>query len=119
MMQFGIRCVVIMTYFLPLQISKLSEILISGEYARAEKENDRPRYSKWVFTDDNGVKKSLLHLAAERNFVDIAKCILKHKPELVYLKSIGDEKLPVEYALEKYKDDVAALIIKSTSNKKR
>ena len=108
-----------MTYFCFSQISKLAEILIDKEYARAKKERDDPRYSEWVFTDDNGTEKSLLHLAAERNFVDIAKCLLQHKAELVYLKTMGDDKMPIESALENYQDDVAALIIKAMSNKRR
>ena len=117
---FGLVYILIMVYVSHPQISKLSEILINWEYARAVEEEDDPRYGEWIVTDKDGVKKSLLHLAAERNFVDIAKCLLQYDPELVYLKTVGGgHKFPVEYALENYKDDVAALIIKGMSNKRR
>ena len=52
--------------------------------------------------------------------MDIAECLIKHNPELVYLTTFGgNDKLPIESALENYQDEVGALIIKAMSNKRR
>ena len=59
---------------------------------------------------------TLLHLAAERNFVHVSKLLVEKYPALVYIQTerrFGDERghLPVEKALMSYKDEAAAYLI--------
>lgn len=58
---------------------------------------------------------TLLHLAAEKNFLGVVKLVLRYSPKLLYRKTekYDDERpyLPVETAILSYKDDVAAYLI--------
>ena len=107
---------------LSLKISKLAEILIDEEFKRAEKERDDSRYIKRI-VKDREEEKTLLHVAAERNLVLIAECLLKYDRDLVYKTTFRGKSnmLPVELALREdcMHDDVASLLIKNMWNKKR
>lgn len=58
---------------------------------------------------------TLLHLAAEKNFVGVAKIVLRHSPKLLYRKTEKyDDEIPyfaVETAILNYQDEVAAYLI--------
>ena len=62
----------------------------------------------------------MLHLAAERNFLQVAKTLVGQCHGLLILKTKkhGDKKpqLPIEWALEKKNDDVAAYLIAQMDN---
>lgn len=89
-----------------MQISRLTEIILHREtvedyeFYRVEEDLARP---------------TLLHLAAEQNFLRVAQILVERYPSLVYIgtKKVGGERvyLPVEKALISYKDEVAALLI--------
>lgn len=102
-------------YFLPggnlcfiylLQINRFTEILLKKD----EDEN-----YKCFRDEDDPARPTLLHLAAEQNFVHVSKSLVEKYPSLVYLETerVGDERgyFPVEKALLKYKDDTAAFLI--------
>ncbi len=115
------------------QISKLARIIIKREYAKVQHPTEC-RYAKRV-VEQNGVGKTLLHLAAEgfkqrqldlntvsskRDFSDIAKCLLEFDPDLIFLTTHPKvRKLPVELALENYDDEMASLLINATTSKSR
>ncbi len=115
------------------QISKLARIIIKREYAKVQHPTEC-RYAKRV-VEQNGVGKTLLHLAAEgfkqrqldlntvsskRDFSDIAKCLLEFDPDLIFLTTHPKvRKLPVVLALENYDDEMASLLINATTSKSR
>ena len=53
--------------------------------------------------------KCILHLAAERNLVEIAEAFLEIYPNGVYLTTDKD-KLPLEFALTKRNDTIASFL---------
>ena len=65
--------------------------------------------------EENPARPTLLHLAAEQNFLHVAKFLVEKYPSLVYLETeeVGDERpyLPVEKALMSHKDETAAYLI--------
>ena len=115
-----------------LQIAKIAKILIDRDYA---KYGSKSRYANPIIKVD-GVKKTLLHLAAEgfsqrenltfenrkRDFTEIAKSLLERDPDLVYIKTQPGKprkQLPVEFALKYFDDEMASLLINATGNKSR
>ncbi|XP_065070514.1 uncharacterized protein LOC135695372 [Rhopilema esculentum] len=114
------------------QIAKIAKILIDRDYA---KHGSKSRYANPIIKVD-GVKKTLLHLAAEgfaqrenltfenrkRDFTEIAKSLLERDPDLVYIKTQPGKprkQLPVEFALKYFDDEMASLLINATGNKSR
>ena len=91
-----------------MQISRLTEIILE----RDVKEDFK--YFR-VPSKDDPTRPTLLHLAAEQNFLRVTKSLAEQYPSLVYLWTYeqGDNpsSLPVELALKKYKDDTAAYLI--------
>lgn len=89
-----------------LQISRFTEIIL-------EKDDDEDY--KYYRVEEDLARPSLLHLAAEQNFLHVAKLLVEKYPSLVYMgtEEVGNERayLPVEKALMSYKDDTAAYLI--------
>lgn len=89
-----------------LQISRFTEIML---------ENDTDEEYKYFRVEGNPSRPTLLHLAAERNFLHVTKLLVEKYPTLVYLETeVGDYErgyLPVEKALMCYKDETAAYLI--------
>ena len=97
-----------------LQIDRFLEIILKSEL------NADNRYE--TFRDDEDkTKKTLMHYAAELNFVHVTKTLVKKCPRLMSLKTKAQLKpekkrglLPVELALMMENDDVAAYLIRMT-----
>ncbi|XP_015761535.1 PREDICTED: uncharacterized protein LOC107340682 [Acropora digitifera] len=89
-------------------ISRLTEIILE----RDTKEDYK--YFR-VASKDDPTRPTLLHLAAEQNFLHVSKALVEHYPGLMYMYSEKQKEkpsyLPVELALKKYKDDTAAYLI--------
>lgn len=89
-------------------ISRLTEIIL---------ERDTKEVFKYfrVPSKDDPTCPTLLHLAADQNFLHVTKSLVERYPGLMYLWTYEqDDKpsyLPVEVALKKYKDDTAAYLI--------
>ena len=86
----------------------------------AEETGDGSKYQWRVYTNENNIEMSLLHIAAERNLDSIAEILVDEYPNLLYLKTdcSGSEdasdqgKMPIELALGSEKNiDVSALLI--------
>ena len=95
-----------------MQINRFLEILLEGE------PNQDNRYETFRDEEDK-MKKTLLHYAAEFDFLQVTKTLVKKCPGLVALKTkaqLQPEKkrglLPVELALIAENDDVAAYLIR-------
>ena len=88
------------------QISRFTEIIL---------ERDRDKEYKFYRVEEDPAGPTLLHLAAEQNFVHVAKLLVEKYPALVYLETEQMENkrgyLPVEKALMSYKDETAAYLI--------
>lgn len=78
-------------------------------------EKDTDEEYKYFRVEGNPSRPTLLHLAAERNFLHVTKLLVEKYPTLVYLETeVGDYErgyLPVEKALMCYKDETAAYLI--------
>ncbi len=90
-----------------LQISRFTEIML---------EKDTDEEYKYFRVEENPARPTLLHLAAEQNFLHVTKLLVEKYPTLVYLETevVGDYErgyLPVEKALMSYKDETAAYLI--------
>lgn len=93
-------------------INRFLEILLDSDL------NQDNRYE--TFRDDEDeLKRTLLHYAAEMNFLHVAKTLLKKCPGLLALKTKAQLKpekkralLPVEMALMAENDDVASYLMK-------
>lgn len=90
-----------------LQISRFTEIIL---------EKDTDEEYKYFRVEENPSRPTLLHLAAEQNFLHVTKLLVEKYPTLVYLETevVGDYErgyLPVEKALMCYKDETAAYLI--------
>ncbi|XP_074610946.1 transient receptor potential cation channel subfamily V member 4-like isoform X2 [Acropora palmata] len=87
-------------------ISRFTEIIL---------ERDRDKEYKFYRVEEDPAGPTLLHLAAEQNFVHVAKLLVEKYPALVYLETEQMENkrgyLPVEKALMSYKDETAAYLI--------
>ena len=94
-------------YFQP-QISRLTEIILERDTEEVYKFFRVPK-------DSDSAQPTLLHLAAEQNFLHVTKSLAERYPGLMYLwtrkKDDNPSSLPVELALKKYKDDTAAYLI--------
>ena len=78
-------------------------------------ERDTEEEYKYYRIEEEPARPTLLHLAAERNFVHITKLLVEKYPSLVY---VGTEKVegergyfPVEKALVSYNDETAAFLL--------
>ena len=85
--------------------------------------------------DDNGIQKTLLHLAAEgfkqrenlhivtrkRDFVEIARVLIERDPGLLYVTTHPGKrkKTPLELALENFDDEMASLLMNKMGKKSR
>lgn len=112
-------------------MSTLAKIIIDKDY---ETFKQRSRYSYPIFQDD-GIEKTLLHLAAEgfkqrekvpiltrkRDFSDIARALIARDRTLVYITTHPGKrkKLPVELALENFDDEIASLLMNKMGKKSR
>ena len=88
------------------------EILLKSEL------NADKRYETFRDEEDT-TKKTLMHYAAEFNFLHVTKTLVKKCPGLLDLKTKAQRKpekkrglLPVEVALTMENDDVAAYLIR-------
>jgi len=95
-----------------LQINRFLEILLKSEL------NADNRYQTFRDEDDK-TKKTLMHYAAELDFLEVAKTLVKKCPGLLAMTTkaqLRPEKkrglLPVELALTMENDDVAAYLIR-------
>ena len=94
-----------------LQINRFLEILLKSEL------NADNRYEKFRDEEDK-TKKTLMHYAAELDFLHVTKTLVKKCPCLLALETetqLKPEKralLPVELALTMENDDVAAYLIR-------
>ena len=90
------------------QISRLTEIILERDT------NEHYKYFR-VPSKDNPTRPTLLHLAAEQNFLHVTKSLVDQYPGLMYLWTKEQDDmpsyLPVELALKKYKDDTAAFLV--------
>ena len=88
------------------QISRFTEIIL-------DKDNDKEY--KYFRVDEDFARPTLLHLAAEQNFLHVTKLLVEKYPSLVYLETeeVAGERpyLPVEKALMSHKDETAAYLI--------
>lgn len=88
------------------QISRFTEILL---------ERDTDEEYKYYRVEEDPARPTLLHLAAEQNFVHVAKLLVEKYPAVVYLETEQMENergyVPVEKALMSYKDETAAYLI--------
>ncbi|XP_028417815.1 uncharacterized protein LOC114542475 [Dendronephthya gigantea] len=87
-------------------ISRLAEIILDED-----KETD---YVDFYDKKADGSPKTLLHLAAEQNFLHVSRSLVDRFPALLYVKTgeqISKAILPVELALRKKQDDTAAYLI--------
>ena len=97
-----------------LQINRFLEILLKSEL------NANNRYEQFR-DDEDKTKKTLMHYAAELDFPDVTKTLVKTCPGLLPLETetqLKPEKrglLPVELALTMENDDVAAYLIRMMS----
>ena len=94
------------------------EILLKSEL------NANNRYETFR-DDDDKAKKTLMHYAAELDFPQVTKTLVKKCPGLLILKTKAHAKpekkrslLPVELALTMENDDVAAYLIRMTCHKR-
>ena len=89
-----------------LQISRFTEIIL---------EQDNDEEYKYFRVEEDPARPTLLHLAAERNFLHVAKLLTETYPSLLYLETeeVSGERayLPVEKALLSYQDETAAYLI--------
>jgi len=94
-----------------LQINRFLEILLKSEL------NSDCLYETFRDEDDK-TKKTLMHYAAELDFLNVTKTLVKKCPGLLAMKTralFKPEKrglLPVEVALTMENDDVAAYLIR-------
>ena len=89
------------------------EILLKSEL------NANNRYESFRDKEDN-TKKTLMHYAAELDFLHVTKTLVEKCPRLLGLKTLAQLKpekkrglLPVELALTMENDDVAAYLIRT------
>jgi len=113
------------------QICKLAKIIIGRDY---DKYGRKSRYAEPIL-DDNGIQKTLLHLAAEgfkqrenlhivtrkRDFVEIARVLIERDPGLLYVTTHPGKrkKTPLELALENFDDEMASLLMNKMGKKSR
>ena len=94
-----------------LQINRFLEILLKSEL------NADNRYETFRDIEDK-TKKTLMHYAAELDFLHVTKTLVKKCPGLLALTTKAQPKpkkrglLPVELALTMENDDVAAYLIR-------
>lgn len=104
--------------FITSQIGRLTEIIVEKEKIEKEEElkNDGKRTKKTAerfrYKEDSR-KPTLLHLAAEQNFLHVSKCLVDHYPGLITLRTSEGKNsaYPVELALGEYNDETAAYLI--------
>lgn len=88
------------------QISRFTEIIL---------DKDSDEEYKYFRVEEDPARPTLLHLAAEQNFLHVAKLLVKKYPSLVYLETeeVDDDRpfLPVEKALMSHRDETAAYLI--------
>ena len=79
-------------------------------------ENDEDEEYKYFIDETDPSQKTLLHLCAELNFVSVTRTILQFYPGMLYITTRPHNEhrryLPVELAITKRNDDVAAFLVK-------
>ncbi|XP_022809422.1 uncharacterized protein LOC111346398 [Stylophora pistillata] len=95
------------------RINRFLEILLESEI------NLCNRYNAFRDQDDK-IRKTLMHYVAELGFLHVMKTLLRKCPLLLAVKTKDQRKpvhkramLPVEFAIEAEKDDVAAFLIRA------
>ncbi|XP_065068722.1 uncharacterized protein LOC135694011 isoform X2 [Rhopilema esculentum] len=107
-------------------VSKLVIVLLDQECRKQNCVAGEKHYCKYGgrkkhFVDIEGVKMTLLHFVAKTNFVIIAKALIERFPGMLHVKTRGGDdknRLPVEYALLNFHDDVASELIKNMHNER-
>ena len=73
-----------------------------------------------VDEEEDPLRHTLLHVAAEQNFLHVTKHLVEHYPGLMYMETEedGDGRtfLPVELALLNFKDETSAYLISQMKN---
>jgi len=99
-------------HFTFLQINRLLEILLKSEL------NADNRYETFTDNEDK-TKKTLMHYAAELDFLHVTKTLVKKYPALLEMTTKPQLKpkkkrglLPAELALTMENDEVAAYLIR-------
>ena len=97
------------TYYL-FQLSKFVRKGLKADFDSTSDAKDR-RYSKVLPIPDEG-EKTILHLAAERDLVDIAKSYIKLYPNHVYEVTSGHglRRIPLEFAIRNGHDETASYL---------
>lgn len=100
------------------QLSELVNLILNKDYDQSKKSGRKSTYSKFVKCTDS--KKTVLHLAAERNLKQIASHLISLYPGQCYIKSSGTigKKIALELALTEYHDSTAALLIHNMLNER-
>ena len=111
------------------QISKLALILVDQECKKQKCILDEGKHkckygtklNPRVYKDEEKIKKTLLHLAAEENLVILADGLIKRFPMLLYIDSRGGprdkpNRVPLEIAMLEFNDDVASELIKNMNH---
>ena len=95
-----------------LQVNRFLEILLKSEL------NKNNRYKTFRDEEDK-TKKTLMHYAAELDFLHVTKTLAKNCPDMLAMETKAQLKpekqrglLPVELALTMENDDVAAYLIR-------
>ena len=85
-------------------------------------DKDEDEEYKYFKDKDDPAQKTLLHICAELNFVSVAKTVLRHYPGTLYITTRPHDEhrryLPVELAIIKRNDDVAAFLVKQIKYKR-
>ena len=101
-----------------MQINRFLELLLKSEL------NADNRYEKFRDNQDK-TKKTLMHYAAELDFLHVTKTLVIKCPRLLLVKTMAQLKpekkrslLPVELALTMENDDVAAYLLRMTCHER-
>ena len=99
-----------------LQLSEFADILLQEDYNTPLPEGELHKYENFVTVDKQ--KTTVLHLAAERDLLQIASIFVKLYGNHVYKKNLKERRLPVEIALDKKKDNTASFLMKNMLNER-
>ena len=86
-------------------------VLLKEDFAR-----ETPMYLKQHCELADGTRRTILHLAAERNLTDIMQQLLTEEKGLAVVTTYPDDYYPLHYALQRNHDDAACKLIQHMSN---
>lgn len=80
------------------------------DFEDAKEKKDPSKYS--TILEDHPEKKTILHLVADRNLVDLAEIFVEFYPGSVYVNAPCDgiRRIPLELALLKSYDEMASFL---------